>query len=473
MPKWILVLNRYSGILACALAGGAVGMMYLPILIPMESVQRVTGVVGWRVGYWGALWLLVLSGATVGLVVALAYDAIFKPHAPVDPHAPITKLLGGIGRNFPDLSVGMRNLEHHWVDGLQIAVAEATIARGQFDSGSSSSTQTVAYYEERGSRLPRFGVAPKGLLMKMAGAMGLPNLAFPDQPEFSEKYLVLAIEPLGARSLLAPQVRAWLLAHPGLHMESGGTGVLVYPPGKVLLGEELASFTRDAGELLRLVDQRRRAMAQDPVQPTSIDEARAFAAQLPRSVQRSFEKQLKAQTVTRQQAEDFVRQASPRKIPSNIAYRFLRGALGMMGIGATFVGVCVVVIVLSRGQRQDWGGIIFMSLFLSAGVLMMLFSGRFWWRQRRLLRGGALAVARIRTVESTGATDENDDEVFRMSAHFQAAGQAHVGKGKVRGAVARYARNLAADAKVAAILYDVADPGRIVLVDSLVYPPDR
>jgi hypothetical protein len=312
MPNWILVLNRYSGILAGLFVGGAVGMLYLPALIPMESVQRVTGVVGWRVGYWGVLWLLVAGGAAVGLAVGLACDAIVKPHAKAGPDSPASR-----------------------------------------------------------------------------------------------------------------------------------------------------------------IDQRRRAIAKHPAKPSSVDASRAFAAQLPRSVARSFEKQLKAQTVTRQQAEDFVGQPPPRKIPPNIAYRFLRGALGMMTIGAAFVGVCVAVILMSRGQPQEWGGIVFLSLFLSAGVLMILFSGRFWWRQRRLLRGGELAAARIRTVESTGATDENDDEVFWISAHYQAAGQSRVGRGKVRGQVGRYARNLAAEAKAASILYDTADSGRIVLVDSLVYPPDR
>lgn len=473
MPKLLLMLNRFSGILAGLFVGGAIGLLYLPMLIPMERVQGAAAVVGLRVEHWGVLWLLVLGGATVGLVAGLAYDAIFKPHAKAAVTSPISHLLVGIGRNFPDLAIGMRNLNHHWVDGLRIAVAEATIARGRSDSGRSSSTQTVAYYEEPGSRLPRFGVAPKGVLMKMAGAMGLPNLAFPDQPEFSEKFFVLATEPLGTQALLDPLVRAWLLGHPGLHLESGGTGMLVYPPGKLLGAEELATFTREAGELLRLVHQRRRALEKIAARPSSIDEARAFAAQLPPSMQRSFEKQVKAQTFTRKQADDFVRQPAPRKIPSNIAYRHLRVALGMVVIGATFVGVGVAVIIMSRGQRQEWGGVIFMSLFLSAGLLVVLFSGRSWWRQRRLLRRGELAVARIRTVESTGSTDENDDEVFRLSAHFQAAGQSHVGHGKVRGGVGRYARNIAADGTMAAILYDAADPRRIVLVDSLVYPPDR
>ena len=40
--------------------------------------------------------------------------------------------------------------------------------------------------------------------------MGLPNLRFEDQPEFEEKFFVLATEPLGTRALLDPQVRAWL-----------------------------------------------------------------------------------------------------------------------------------------------------------------------------------------------------------------------------------------------------------------------
>lgn len=473
MQDWIFALNRASGILAGLFIGAAVGMMVLPVLIPFETVQHLASVVGLRVEHWGVLWLLTTLGGAVGLMGGLAADAIRKPRAMAQRVSSVASgLQESMGRNFPGLLISLRNTPHQWLGGVRITVAQATIARAStsFDSTPSSSTQTVAYYEVPGANFPHFRLAPKGLLLKLAGAMGLPNLHFADQPEFEDKYLVLATEPLGAQALLDRQVREWLLAHPDVHLESGGTGMLVYRRGKVLDAPEMETFAREAAELLRLADQRRQLMENRPSKPSETDELRAFAAQMPRSVGRAMDKHLQAQLVTRQQVQEFLRQAPPRKIPSNLARPF-HDAWGIVAIGAAFVFGSAFFIGAMRVTRLDWGGIVFLSLFMVGGFLMVFFAGRSAARQRRLLRWGELAEAKIENVEATGVEDESG-MIFRLSARFEAAGQAHIGLGKVKGRVGRHAENLADEGKTATILYEPSHPERILLVDALVNPPD-
>jgi hypothetical protein len=283
------------------------------------------------------------------------------------------------------------------------------------------------------------------------------------------QYFVLATEPLGAQALLNPRARAWLLAHPGLHLESGGSGVLVYRPGQLLAPNELDGFAREAADLMRLLEQEQRTTEKSPTKPSAVDEVRAFAAQMRPWAARSMENQSRARLVSPADVDAFLRQTPPRKIPSNIAHR-CDGSRWIALIGAVFVTMMGLMAPISV-IKADWGGTVFLSLFFLAGSLMLFFGGRGWLRQRSLLRRGELATAKIVRVESTGRIDSEKGEVFNMSARYQAGGQAREGRGKVWGRAGYRAKKMATEGKTAAILYDPAHPERILLVDALVNPP--
>jgi hypothetical protein len=470
MLKLLLSANRASGILLGAVVGAGIGMLVLPRFIPLETVQGVAALFGFRVEHWGVLWLLVGTGGAVGLVVALVVDAIRQPHrkAAQKPSATYS-LQERMAGNFPALLIGLHDVGDQWIGGVRVVFARASLTQTttSFEGTPTGSTQTVVYYERPGAAFPHFRLAPKGPMLKMAVAMGLPNLRFADQPEFEEKFLVLANEPLGAQALLDSSVRAWLLAHPDIHLEAGGSGLLAYRLGKVLAGAQLQAFVLEAAELLRLADQRRGRMEARPTKPTEADELRAFAMQMPGYAGRALQKQLEKQLVSRQQVDEFLRQAPPRKIPFNLAHRY-NGAKGILAVGMAFVGGAAFFMVTMVRMQRELDSLPFMALFMLGGLLMVFFSGRFWWRSRQLLRWGEQAVAKIQGVKASGWSDSYG-KIFSVAARFHADGQERSAWGRGMGSFGQKA----AAGQTATILYQPGHPERIVFVDALVHPPDR
>src|SRR5205814_6798976 len=136
------------------------------------------------------------------------------------------------------------------VGGVPLALLELSITTTRRDSHgderSSTTTQTAAYYHSPHLFFPRFTLRPADLTMKLiSGVTGLESLHLPDASEFARQYFVLANDPPGARLLLDANVRAWLMARPGLHIDSGGSGVLVYRAGEALDPNVFESFMTD------------------------------------------------------------------------------------------------------------------------------------------------------------------------------------------------------------------------------------
>lgn len=463
-------VDRRRGALGGVLAGTGIGFYVLPSVIRFDSARRLASLVGLDLEYWGVLGLLTALGAAVGLVVGLVYDAIRQRRAPSP--GPSSAPAGydpqkAMSVNLPELFIALGDVRRVELGGLRFTLSQgSTVRRASVDSSSSPSTQTLAYYEAPDATFPRFSLQPLGPMLKVAGAMGLPSVRFPDQPEFTQRYFVLAREPLGTQALLDPRVRAWLLAHAGVHLESGGSGLLVYRGGRLTGPGELEAFAREAAELLRLLDQAWRAWQKSPTKASSVDELHAFAAQMPASVARSMDKQINARVVTPENVGAFLRQTPPRKIPANISYQY-RTPRGLAGMGVFFIAMASGLWLVTRG---DWRGIAFGALFFLIGAPMFFFGGRTWWRRRSLLRNGGLAAATIETVESAGWMDDSG-EAFDVSVRYQAGGQSREGRCTVFGRLGHRAKSLAAEGKMAPILYDPAHLERVIIADTLVFPP--
>jgi hypothetical protein len=375
-----------------------------------------------------------------------------------------TELQASMGRNFQELQIGLEDPQRKELGGLAFTVAEAAILRNagfETDGDSSPSRHTVAYYESPDGEFPRFGMRPMGLMFRMAGAMGLPGLRFADQPEFSKQYLVLATEALGAQRILGRTVRDWLLAHPGMNIEAGGTGVMVYRSGDVLQAGDVDGFVRDAAQLLGLVEHARR-MAASLKPPTELEELRAFGAQLPAHMLRAAEKEYFKRRVLQADMDAFLRQGLPRKIPKNIAYSY-QFSMGLAGFGIFFAvgAVAIAYGALVTGQLV---GFVMLTIALAIASPMIYFGVPRFRRERGLLLRGEVTEARILGLESTGTT-ENDQEIYKVRVRYEVGGQSRKVECRAWG---KPAKRIAAEGRPVRILYDPALPEKILLADALV-----
>jgi hypothetical protein len=478
---------RWVGHAAAGLLFGAIfGYTFLPGVIPLHIAQSAAALVGVRVGPADVSWFLAAAGAAVGLVADLIGTAIWERRAAAHRQSLETQaassgaqfsaagdaeLHASLRRDFPHLEFHMTNVMRKEPPDSQIVVGDLAITRSEgasSDRGTQTSTQTAAYYEARDLTFPRFTLQPVGPMVRMLSeAMGFKGLRFPDQPEFTRKYVVMATDAARTQALLAPDVLAWLAARSGLHVESGGSGLLVYRRGEILDGGAREALARDAAEFARLLAQAQREAQKAGVKISTEDDLRAFAGQMPESMRESVLGQIRKRLVTRAEADAFARQSPPRKIPGNIGYwlddfapmlALLVGAL--LGAGGAFFGT----VFFAKGE---WGGVLLGLVFFIIGSALLLFFGHARWRLTRLLRRGELAAARIDKIESTGWS-VNQREVFSVSARYQAGGQARQGRCKVVGPAVERIRSLAAQGKPTPILYHPADTERIVLVDALV-----
>lgn len=104
-----------------------------------------------------------------------------------------------------------------------------------------------------GRAFPRASVLREHLLYKVAAAMGVRDVAFPDDPEFDRTFLVRAPDAPAAQRLLSPSVRRGLLpfAKDGYQLEFAGGAVFVlghalalHPPAFARVGDVLATVVR-------------------------------------------------------------------------------------------------------------------------------------------------------------------------------------------------------------------------------------
>lgn len=378
--------------------------------------------------------------------------------------SPSADLQSGLRRNFPELEVEPEAVQRQEIDGLEIAIARASITRHpRSDEGSSSvSDHTIAYHQSADAVFPQFVLQPVDFGSRVVAAFGLQGLRFADQPEFSKQYFVLSGAPLRAQALLERDVRDWLLAHPGMSLEAGGNGVLAYRSGPPLEAADREVFAHEAAELVDLLVHAQRMAARSPRQPGELDEARAFAAQLPGFAGAALERQFLQRHVTRADLDAFLRQEVPRRIPRNIAYSHESPKL-LAGLGLFFAlgGAVFFYAGVVSGHSV---AVALATLFLAVGGTMAFIGMSKWRRARRLLRHGQPALATILGIEPTGVSI-NERQLYAVRLKCVTGGQARQVECR---AWREPAERLAAAGRPVRILYDPDHPERVVLVDALV-----
>jgi len=115
-------------------------------------------------------------------------------------------------------------------------------------SGDTMTSETMMHVDAAGIRLPPFVIADKTLFLKLVFSGR--NIAFDDDPQFSELFYLESGDEKSARDLFTREVRAAFLAAGNCQLESTAAGLLFREP----LQTTTAGFEQFTGVSLRLLE---------------------------------------------------------------------------------------------------------------------------------------------------------------------------------------------------------------------------
>lgn len=479
---------------ACVGAVAGYGYWVLSHFISLETALAVVSWLGWNIVPADPFWLPVAQGAAIGVVGAVTWGHISRTRE-ARRNAALRAAAAGLGSSFspspdPGLSEklarlfpasafpGMYNVIRTQVQGIRFAVGDVSVTKetgaGTDDRTHTVTTQTAAYYESDTLRFPRFTLQPEGFMTKLFSlTTGFEDINFPAHPEFSRAYYLSAVRVEDTRKLFNSRVLEVLGRRQGLYVTSDLGGLVIYRPEKLCDAAELKGFISEAAEIFRLFEESARQSNLTAEAASSVKEdIRASAGKVPGPIGEFLRENL----VTRADVDAFVSQPPPRKIPPNLlAYRDREAPLWLIGLGIVFAVIGAVLILLpgyltlSAGKRLldiNLGAALFGLLFFAVGTGITFFSVPAYFRLTRLLRHGKPATARIEKIATTSWTD-NGEEIFQVTARYNAGGRAVQGTCKIAGSALTRAQKLAPDTKSVLILHDPAEPQRVLLVEQL------
>lgn len=118
------------------------------------------------------------------------------------------------------------------------------------------STQTVMLLTSDQFDLPLFELQPENLLHKIGQSFGLKDIDFDMYPEFSKRYLMRGPDEEAVRSLFKTYVLEFLSRNLGLHLEGGGSKLIIFRDNKRIPPQKLEAQYRVALELHELLKSR-------------------------------------------------------------------------------------------------------------------------------------------------------------------------------------------------------------------------
>lgn len=482
-----------------AFIGAIAGYFLLPHLLSYEKAKALGALLGLRLVPANMSWLPASLGAAIGVIVGTISGRI--THAREDRRAsdfrqtaqslggqfspsPDSGLIDKLKRFFPERSsfevLNVQNVIQTQVQGVRIAVADVSYLRTtQSGSVTSHSTgtvrQTVAYHESDTVQFPKFTLQPESHLLNLfAGAVGIQGIDFPAHPEFSRAYSLTGVHAENTRRLFDDdRLLEGLTRRQGLCIASDSGGLVIYRSNKLCEAGELKGFVSEAADIFRLFeDSARKSRAPAETVSTPQADIKALAGTMPGLMGYILRKTL----VTRADVDAFIRQPPPRTIPANILrYRdkFVPGFVMFAGIGLAIGGAVFAVafgyVALSGGgglMRAKGAAVILPLVFLGVGGCIAYFAARTRIRTKRLLRNGRTCAATIEKIDSTGESI-NKESVSLMTVQFQADGRVVQASCRIVGDAIERAQQFAADKKPVPILYDPADPRRILFVEAL------
>jgi hypothetical protein len=482
------------GILLGLAFGGALGYFFVgPILMvfAFEPLQQLAAGVGLRLEAEHVRWLGAVVTALLAAVIGRPHRAVSTGGADralketellaaaraareaAEPASALdTELLEKLTRHFGgDASVLVRNTVSAEVLGLRLLAGDITRSR---DSGerSSTNTQTVVFHEDTRLRFPSFYLQPEGPLLNLFYRLsGYADIDFGSHPAFSRAYHLTGRYEEDLRKLFNTRLLAELERRPGLTVQAAGAALILFRTNVICAGAERDRLVAEAAEIFRLIAESARASGFSANRVVNRD-VRALVGKLPGLGGIDARREL----VTRADLEAFLHCAPPRKLPANIRLymeRIVPQVFPGFGLIFAMAGTLFTYMftrqAIERGAgffTGDTGGALMGLLFLAIGAPVAFFGGRARHRIKRVLKRGKLTPATIEKVQPTG-TSVNGVAQYELTVRYRADGREVRGSGKVAGAGVERAQKYAAEHKPAAILYDPANPGQVLLADGL------
>ena len=486
-----VILPVAGNSLAGACVGAIAGYAFLPPLLSYERAKEFGALLGLSLNPADISWLCAALGAAIGVIVGIIGGLL-----EIRRNEGVRQTVESLGAQFspcydPGLSdklglffqtnsfLKVYNVIQTQLQGIRFAVCEVAIETGS-DTDSSTTTvrQTVAHYESDTVQFPEFTLQPEGFLLKIfSGAIGIQKIIFPAHREFSKDYHLTAVHAENTRKLFNDRLIDNLSRRKGICISTKSGGVVIYRREKLCEADELPGFISEAAEIFRLLEDSARNLEQTAETAFAVTaDAKALGEKMPGLMGNIVRRSM----VTRADVEAFVRQPPPRTIPANILrYSDKFAPSGAMLFGVVFIiaGAVVAFVfgnealaggkILTGAKWQEWAaGVIFPLAFLCIGGSIAYFAGRTRTRIKRLLCNGQTCTATIEKIDSTGWRI-NNEQVSLMTVHFHAEGQDMRASCKIMGDAVQRAQALAAGKKLAPILYDPADPQRILFVEAL------
>lgn len=117
--------------------------------------------------------------------------------------------------------------------------------------------QTVALFPDAASGLPDFEMAPENIFHKIGAAFGYQDIDFPDDEEFSKRYLLRGSDEAAIRDSFTPAARTMLAQNPGWSVHTKDGSVALFHAGRLWKPEEMPQRLADALSVLNRLERAR------------------------------------------------------------------------------------------------------------------------------------------------------------------------------------------------------------------------
>jgi hypothetical protein len=110
--------------------------------------------------------------------------------------------------------------------------------------------QTVALFSEAAGGLPDFEMVPENVFHKIGAVFGYQDIDFPEDEEFSKRYLLRGLDEPAIRGTFSSAARMLLLQSPGWSVQTRDGAVALFHAGRLWKPEELPARLADALSVL-------------------------------------------------------------------------------------------------------------------------------------------------------------------------------------------------------------------------------
>lgn len=126
--------------------------------------------------------------------------------------------------------------------------------------GRSSQTyhEAVVRWQDENANLPAFTLAPESFFDRIGQAvLAQPDIDFPDDPAFSSAYALDGFNQGELRALFAPDVRDFVVSHPGQHIAAQGDVLFWWQPRRLPPPDQMDDFLAASAAVAQLFFSRR------------------------------------------------------------------------------------------------------------------------------------------------------------------------------------------------------------------------